>query len=487
MFKWLFLKFADGYNGSIFGGFWYGWQVKLRNSWDKSALGHWIANGKEGEITRRDWGNYTVPQWLQNSMLLKWLSHYEIFFAILLALAPVASTMICAALAGVTLASFILSRLMLYSKRHITKKSFLSYVIVAFLILTLVYALTSLDIIGSIKVWLIYAIFIVMFFIARQSIKQKRDWVTACWIMVTVGFFISAYGIYQNFFGNNLGHAWTDQTMFSDISVRVYSTLGNPNVLGEYLLLIIPLTIGLVWDEIKNYTREFFKIIRIILLLGFVVTQMLCMVFTQSRGCWIGLVFAAVVFILFVDKRWMALFIVLLCAAPFVLPHSIIQRLSSIGNVGDTSTAYRLDIWMGTLNMLKDFWLTGVGLGATAFAKVYPFYSYSMVTAPHAHDIYLETIAEMGIVGLGILLLITGSFIVLLLRRFVNSTKKTREVILMIAFMAGFLGFMLQGVFDYVWYNYRVFLFFWLFLGIGSMIIDTKEDKPLIENHADKE
>ena len=35
------------------------------------------------------------------------------------------------------------------------------------------------------------------------------------------------------------------------------------------------------------------------------------------------------------------------------------------------------------------------------------------------------------------------------------------------AVIAGLFGFLLQGMFDYVWYNYRVFLMFWIFIGMG--------------------
>jgi O-antigen ligase len=171
----------------------------------------------------------------------------------------------------------------------------------------------------------------------------------------------------------------------------------------------------------------------------------------------------------------MLLLVVGLIAAPFILPQSMMDRLLSIGNMGDSSTSYRVNIWMGTLNMLEHFWLTGVGLGAAAFAKVYPFYSFSMITAPHAHNIYLETMAEMGIVGLGLLISIVGAFIFEILRFFVRSKEKTRQSVIVIAFLAGMMGFMLQGVFDYVWYNYRVFLLFWIFLGIGSKICEVDE------------
>jgi len=476
----------------MIGTFFYNVQVRVRKSWDRSLAGRLVYGANSEQLTVNSSGGILLQQnsfinSLRASKILQWISHYEIFFAVLLAIAPIAPTMACAGLAAVVIIAFAVNKLIFHKTQFNFKKmSVLSWFVFAFLVLTFVYALTSLDIIGSIKVWFIYVVFISMFFIARQAIKSKKELNIACWILVSVGALVALYGVYQNFFGSNLGHAWLDQTMFTDITVRVYSTLGNPNVLGEYLLLTIPVGVGMIWYKIKFWkTYEITtwkKVVPLILLIGFVGIQLLCMIYTQSRGCWIAIAFTAFIFILFVDKRWILLFIVAIAAAPFLLPQSILDRLSSVGNMGDSSTAYRVSIWMGTLNMLQDFWLTGVGLGAAAFAKVYPFYSYSMITAPHAHNLFLETISEMGIVGLVILLGIIFSFVFMVLRKYVKISKKTANVILAVAFVAGFLGFILQGMFDYVWYNYRVFLMFWIFMGIGSKILEITKDESQITN-----
>ena len=451
----------------------------------------------------------------ENSWIIRLLAKTEIWFAIVLAIAPIASTMVCAAVAGMAIFSLFVRKVIFGTNPSVTQHlpsvsvgrhlplagearrgaPTLTWFVLAFLILTFIYSLTSLDIIGSLKIWSIYALFISMFFIAREVIKTKKDWSLACWVLASVGGLVASYGVFQNFFGTNLGHAWLDEEMFTGISVRVYSTLGNPNVLGEYLLLTIPVTVGLLWNKITNYKLQITNVGRfatqIIFLLGLVGMQLLCMIYTQSRGCWVALAFSALIFILFVDKRWMLLLIVGLIAAPFILPQSMMDRLLSIGNMGDSSTSYRVNIWMGTLNMLEHFWLTGVGLGAAAFAKVYPFYSYSMITAPHAHNIYLQTLSEMGVVGLALLVLIISSFVFGVVRFYVKQTppplrgtspsqgrhlRASPQVVMAVAFMAGMLGFMLQGAFDYVWYNYRVFLMFWLFLGIGSKIAEQQKE-----------
>lgn len=45
---------------------------------------------------------------------------------------------------------------------------------------------------------------------------------------------------------------------------------------------------------------------------------------------------------------------------------------------------------MGTLAMLKDYWMCGIGPGDAAFNLVYPKYSYSGIVAPHAHNLFLQ-------------------------------------------------------------------------------------------------
>jgi putative inorganic carbon (HCO3(-)) transporter len=170
--------------------------------------------------------------------------------------------------------------------------------------------------------------------------------------------------VYQQFFGSNLGHAWLDDDMFTDISLRVYSTLENPNVLGEYLLLAIPVCAALFFAAKNVWARLFF--------LGAAGVCALCMIYTQSRGCWLGLFLAAAVFILLTDWRWLGLGLLALFLLPSVLPGSIIARFTSIGDVSDSSTSYRVYIWLGTLAMLRDYGLFGVGLGSDACNKVYP-------------------------------------------------------------------------------------------------------------------
>ena len=49
----------------------------------------------------------------------------------------------------------------------------------------------------------------------------------------------------------------------------------------------------------------------------------------------------------------------------------------------------------------------------------------------------------------------------------VHKAGDKRGRVLQIAFFSGMAGFMVQAMTDYSFYNYRVMLLFWIYLGLG--------------------
>ena len=188
----------------------------------------------------------------------------------------------------------------------------------------------------------------------------------------------------------------------------------------------------------------------------------LTLILTFSRGCWLGILFAIAILLIVIDRRFILLGILALLVAPFVLPETIISRFTSIGNMGDTSTSYRVAIWMGTIAMLKDYWFSGIGLGITSFNKVYPIYAYAGTTAQHSHNLYLQLMVENGIMGLVMFLGIIYNFF----KEMIISLVKKKKILL-VGIMSGMVGFLVQSMTDHTWYNYRVVLIFWMVVAFG--------------------
>lgn len=146
----------------------------------------------------------------------------------------------------------------------------------------------------------------------------------------------------------------------------------------------------------------------------------------------------------------------MLCILPFIIPQTIVDRIMSVGNMEDSSTSYRVYIWMGTLGMMKHYWLGGIGMGEAAFSQVYPFFSYNAIIAPHSHNLFLQLLVEAGISGLGVFLVMQIVFVKKMSDVYRMDDKKSMDSMLALALGSGVIGFLAQSMFDYTFYNYRV-------------------------------
>ena len=121
--------------------------------------------------------------------------------------------------------------------------------------------------------------------------------------------------------------------------------------------------------------------------------------------------------------------------------------------------------------MAADRLLGGIGTGVDAFAMVYPSYALSGIeSAPHSHSLYLEALIEWGLPGLICLLLMLFLFFqsgfTHLAAPSEPSEASTRHITA--AGISAVAGFMIMGLTDYVWYNYRIFAFFWMLVALVS-------------------
>ena len=378
-----------------------------------------------------------------------------VFF--LLLAAPIVPTM-----ADVFLACLCLFSLLVYA---ITHKGFkfkfdgIGFFLIIFIAIYLVAGFTSFSLRKSMSIFLIYFIFISMYFVIINTVNSKKTLNTMLTVFVISGCLVCLYGIMQYVFGWDTNQAWMDEQMFEDIRMRIYSTLDNPNVLGEYILLVLPVSVGLMWTKKGAPAKIFYAAISA-LMAG-------ALILTFSRGCWVGIIIAAAIFITFAAGKLWGLGLIALPIIPMVLPKSIINRFTSIGNMEDSSTSYRVYIWMGTLALLKDFWATGIGMGQEAFTQVYPFYSYNGIVAPHSHNLFLQITVESSFIGI----IVFAIIMILFLRRttiaYQIGGKGAPLSTMMTAIAAGICGFLVQGMFDNCFYNYRVMLVFWCVIALG--------------------
>ena len=439
--------------------------------WRKSrVVGRFLTQGtgraaSESSVFARAWGVLhrflcAVFETLRLNRLLKGsiFTMPFIWGIIVVFLAPILPTMAVLGLSLLCFGSLILAfacdreRKLVYSPMN---KFILLYAVVY-----IVATLTSVTVSGSLLGGALTTLFILFAVFIQNSITTRKQFDFLVYAFVISGAAISLYGVYQYFFGTFVASGWVDSTMFSGIGVRVYSTLGNPNVLSEYLLLVIPFA-GACILIVKKFIFKLFFV-------GCFALMLMCMLLTFARGGWLGLIVAAAIFLVMLDRRFIIVGIVGLVLLYFMLPDVILDRFFSIGDTTDTSTNFRLFIWLGTIAMLRDFWFTGIGPGTDAFNMVYPLYSYNTIYSPHSHNLFLQIICDAGISGIVLFLAILFGYLRNLCAA-ISREKDKSSKILQIASIASVFGFLVQSFTDYSFYNYRVTLVFWAVLGIGAL------------------
>jgi len=135
----------------------------------------------------------------------------------------------------------------------------------------------------------------------------------------------------------------------------------------------------------------------------------------------------------------------------------------------DNSTVFRAYTWKSTAAMALDT-SRGVmrpvyGHGPGTFVVLFPHYAEAGVTK-NAHQIFLQTAAESGLIGLGLFLWLLGAVFLTALRRWRRAAGSER------LFAAGTLAaltvLLAQGMVDYGWYITGIYLTGWLCFALLS-------------------
>jgi putative inorganic carbon (HCO3(-)) transporter len=339
------------------------------------------------------------------------------------------------------------------------KKDGVGALLLLFLAVMLVSSIFSFARKESLTVWAMYFVFVTFYFAIINTINTRTQLFGLLRVFVISGALVALYGIMQYLFGWTTTNAWIDEEMFEDETMRVFSTLANPNVLGEYLLLVLPVSLlFFLKDKAKSLSKWVYLAIT-----GMI---FICLILTQSRGCWLGFMVSAAIFVTFYEGRWWAFIPLILCIVPFVIPQTIADRLMSIGNMEDSSTSYRVYIWMGAMGILRHYLAGGIGMGEAAFNEVYPFFSYNAIIAPHAHNTFLQLLVEGGIPALAVFLAIAVVYLRNVQKIYRGRNKKSLNSSMVLALGAGVCGFLFQSLFDYTFYNYRVMAVFFMVIAI---------------------
>ncbi len=298
---------------------------------------------------------------------------------------------------------------------------------------------------------------------------QLRNWVITLYLHVAL--LVSSYGLRQWFFGAEALATWVDPTSPLSKTTRVYSYLGNPNLLAGYLIpaMVLSAVAMFAW---RGWLPKLLAVVMF-------VANSACLLVTFSRGGWIGMVLAMFVLaVLLVDwwsvhlpRLWQVL------AMPIVLGGSLAlvtlailfvdpvrdRVLSIFVGRGDTSNNFRINVWIAVLEMIRTYPILGIGPGNVAFRQVYVLFQRPRFNALGAYSVILEVAVETGLVGLACflwLLVVTVSQGIYQLRQL--RTSHDPNAFWLMGAIATLFGMIGHGLVDTVWFRPEVNTLWWL-------------------------
>ncbi len=236
-------------------------------------------------------------------------------------------------------------------------------------------------------------VYCMTFVLVTQNVTTKDEIKNLAYALGLSAVLVVAYGFFQYIFGiDTADMKWVDGEAFPELKKRVFSTWENPNILAAYLDIVISVLLGLFAKLEGKNTR---------IMLAVAMTACLaCLAMTYARGALLTAVLVMGGYGVLRDKR-ILLALMVIAGAVLALDPVLLERMQTAFSVADTSSEMRIAMWESTVQMIMDHPLLGIGWGA--YWMVYPLYDTYIVDGSvmlvHAHNIYLNYWAEIGIIG----------------------------------------------------------------------------------------
>lgn len=263
------------------------------------------------------------------------------------------------------------------------------------------------------------------------------------------GLLVSLFGIAEHFGIDK--HIWVQ-----DVQSRVFSTLGQPNWLATYLVMIIPLSLAKFLESEKKNSRLYF----------FLTTAAfyLCLLFTKSKSGIIASIVSLLLFFFFYliknksklknSFKTITPILLLIVLSSLLINNPIKDKLfSKLSTKEDQSQTtnqivnitpsgdIRKIVWQGSLDLWRQYPLFGTGTETFAYSYYWTRPASHNLTSEwdflynKAHNEYLNFLATTGIVGLVAYLLL---IIFILVKTFHNKAIFTAILAFLITNIAGF-------------------------------------------------
>jgi O-antigen ligase len=238
--------------------------------------------------------------------------------------------------------------------------------------------------------------YLIILFLISQAYTRTHHWRGYIWFLMSLGFFVSIFGILQYLTFNGKLY-WLRVMRYGGIPFGPYV---NRNHFAGFAEMVIPMAlVPLVLGKVR---RE-----RIFLVGLFALVPIVALLLCASRGGIVSFAVQLLILLLLLlvrrvrSKHMMLGGLVVLfavMAVSWIGVKQVLGRFAGIQSL-EVSTGKRTAMRRDTWRLFLDHPLLGTGLGT--FEMVFPPYDslYDGKIANHAHNDYLEVLAETGLLG----------------------------------------------------------------------------------------
>jgi len=316
-------------------------------------------------------------------------------------------------------------------------------------------------------------------FVATQAFRTTDDWRFFVWFVMSFGFLVAVFGILQHLTFNGKLY-WFREMRYGGIPFGPYV---NRNHFAGFAELVIPVAlVPLVLGKVRR-ERWFAVGLLALLPLG-------ALFLSASRGGIISLAAElALLTLLLILRRTggrhvLAGAVVLLFAFMMVSwlgVAQILERFSSMQSLEVTSgkrASMRLDTW----HIFREHPWTGTGLGT--LQTVFPAYEtqYDAKVVNHAHNDYLEALAETGIAGASCCAWFLGALFFRSLLRLLLQDKSFSAA-LHLSGLVACTGFLVHSLVDFNLHIPGNALFFFLMANLATADILSPAAPARVRRH----
>ena len=312
--------------------------------------------------------------------------------------------------------------------------------------------------------WKNYMILPLIWFLTFQVIKDKKN-LRILTILLVLGFLGALYCFWREIRYMSLSSFSEDRR---DRLAGLFVYLGA-NYYGAFFAHFGIMTLGIfLFEKIKKFKM---------LLLFIVIFTVYCLLFTFSRGAYLGFTAGLLFLGLVKEKKILVIIAIVFIFWQTLVPKGVIERITmtkdSSGNF-ENSAATRIKLWDLAWGMFKSSPIIGNG-----------FESFQGLGFVDTHNFYMKMLAELGLLGL-------FSFIWLLFASFMTGWSLYRESTdvffkgLGLGFAGCVVAVAVTNAFGNRWAYISVGSYFWIFLGIVTRANFINQSEKLKLNNSHK-